>query len=374
MKLGIIANSYFNIYHFRKPLVDYFLKQRIPLVIIAPNDSYKQQLVKMGCRCIDIQIYRKGYTPLYDLFLIYKIYRCLKKEQLEILLSFTVKPNIYASLASAFCKTKIIATITGLGSSLIRKGRIAQIIYCLYRISFLFSKHTFFHNPDDLKLFLNKKIASLSKVSTVPGSGIDLVKWQPVKNKVAPHDRKTTFLVACRLIYEKGIFEYVDAIQLLKEKYPNARFQIIGGFDGEAKFNIPKEDLQNWISEGLIEYFGFQKDTRSWITKADCIVLPSYREGLPRILLEAMAIGKPIIATHTAGCRELIIEGKNGYFCEVKSAESLAQAMQKILESSSQELVDMGMFGRQIVEKRCSQEIVIKAYMEKIVQLTQPLD
>ena len=252
--------------------------------------------------------------------------------------------------------------MSGLGTVFLRHNWTSKIAMALYRIAFLFPKKVFFQNKDDKALFVKKGLVRGEITDILPGSGIDLDHFKP-----APYikNQTFTFLLIARLLYDKGIVEYISAIKILKKMGVPAHFQLLGFLD-PSPLGIPEENLNEWIKEGLVEYLGTTEDVRPNINKADCIVLPSYREGTPRTLLEAASLAKPIIATDVPGCTEIVLDGVNGFLCEVKNPHDLAYKMIKMIEMTQEQIELMGRESRKRAERRFDEKEVIGKYNEAL--------
>ena len=222
----------------------------------------------------------------------------------------------------------------------------------------------FFQNKDDIKMFVDEKLAQKDKCDVLPGSGVDIEKFKPVEKK---NDGVFKFLLISRMLWAKGIKDFVDAAMLIKEKYQNVDFQLLGYLDMNSPTAITKKQMDIWVKDGYVNYLGDSNDVRVQIANADCIVLPSfYREGTPRVLLESASMEKPIITTNTIGCRDVVDDGVNGYLCEEKSPNDLAEKMEKILKLTNEERDDMGKAGRRKITKEFDEIIVIRKYIEAI--------
>ena len=378
MRIGIVINSSWNIYNFRLGLIDAFQKEGHQVVAIAPDDGFVEDLKARKCEFYNLEMERKGANPLQDLFLIRQMYQCYKKANLDIALHFTIKPNIYGTLAARWLGIPSICNVTGLGTVFIHQNLTSKIAHLLYKFAFRFPKTIFFQNQDDWDLFVEKQLIRNSSknglseyhkfpiIDLLPGSGIDTEKFKPQPVKENKGTKKFTFLLIARLLYDKGILEYVEAIKTLKEKGVNADFQLLGKIETDKGLGITQDQLQVWINEDLLTYLGTTNDVRPFIYEADCVVLPSYREGTPRTLLEAMSIGKPLIATNVAGCKETIVEGVNGFLCEARSGEDLANKIQKMLMLSNTQRQEMGKQSRLLATQKFDQNKVIQKYLEAI--------
>ncbi len=365
MRIGIIINSSWNIYNFRLGLIEAFRQEGHQVVAIAPDDGFVEDLKAKGCEFFPVEMERKGANPLKDLLLIFSLFNLYRQAKLDIALHFTIKPNIYGTLAARLSQIPAVNNVTGLGTVFIHDNLTSAIAQKLYRFAFQFPKKVFFQNQDDLDLFLEKKLISKKITDLLPGSGIDTEKFKPeaVKNNT---NSRFTFLLIARLLYDKGILEYIEAIKIVKKENINADFQLLGKIETDKGLGVTKEILQTWIDKNLVTYLGTTNDVRPFIQAADCVVLPSYREGTPRTLLEAASMGKPLIATNVAGCKETIIDGKNGFLCEVRNAEDLAKKMLKMIQLPENEYREMGKQSRLLAVMKFDQKIVVQKYLAAI--------
>ncbi|MFW5613626.1 MAG: glycosyltransferase family 4 protein, partial [Campylobacter hyointestinalis] len=269
---------------------------------------------------------------LKTIFELYKLYKQLKP---DIVLNFTIKPNIYSSLICRYLKIPCISNITGLGTIFIKQNFITKIAKFLYKIALNKNKSIFFQNDDDKKLFLKYNLISQkNNIDVLPGSGVDLDKFKP-SPKV--DNDKFIFLFIGRLIRDKGISELIEASIMLGAKYDNFKIWLLGELGVQNNTAISQDELNGWLKNDFIEYLGTTDNVADIIAKSDCVVLPSYREGTPRSLLEAAAMAKPIITTNTVGCRDVVSDGINGLLCEVANAKDLAGKMEKMLNSSTEQ-------------------------------------
>jgi glycosyltransferase involved in cell wall biosynthesis len=253
-----------------------------------------------------------------------------------------------------------------LGTVFLKNDLVSRVAIALYRLSFRFPKKVFFQNPDDLKLFLDKKLVPSHTVDLLPGSGIDLKRFSP-----APFQRnkKFTFLLISRLITDKGVLEYIEAVRKLRAGGTDAHFQVLGAMDPGHKRGISREQIQEWINSGTIDYLGTTEDVRGFIQRADCIVLPSYREGTPRTLLEAASSSKPIIATDVPGCNHVVQDQVNGLLCRLKDSDDLANKMRIMTSLSDDQLRRLGEHGRTKMESEYDESIVINKYLEALTEI-----
>ena len=363
MRIAIVLNTSWNIYNFRKGLAQTLLTEGHQVIAIAPPDKYSDYLIEMGCEYYPVKLENKGSNPLKDFGYMYQLYQIYRKAKPDAILHFTIKPNIYGTLAAYPLKKLVINNVCGLGTVFLRDNFSSRIAKLLYKFSFRLPKKVFFQNEDDLHLFLEKKLIKEKPTDLVPGSGIPLNKFVPTPFH---RNKPFTFLMIARLLFDKGILEYIDAIKILKNKGVEAKFQLLGAIDTDRNLGISQNQLNEWINEGLVEYLGTTDNVAEVIAKADSVVLPSYREGTPRSLLEAAGMAKPIITTDIAGCKQTVDDGVNGLLCEVKNAEDLAAKMEQMLSFDDFELEAMGKASRKKVEEEFDEKIVIHKYMNII--------
>jgi len=309
----------------------------------------------------------KGTDPFEDIKLTLDFYRLFQKIKPVVSLHYTIKPNIYGTLAAKMAGVPVINNVSGLGTVFLDNGISSKIARMLYRFSFLFSEKVFFQNKHDRILFLKKHLVNADKTDCLPGSGIDTNKYIPIKHAI--DKKKVQFLFVARLLKDKGLFEYVDAARTLKKRYPEVEFAILGPFYPGNPTAVSEEAVARWEREGTIRYLGETDNVESFIAKSDCVVLPSYREGLSRVLLEASIMARPIITTDVPGCKELVDEGFNGYLCKVKDPCDLAEKMETMLLLEDIDRVNMGLHGRQKIIHEFDEKIVIDKYKEAIASV-----
>lgn len=364
-KIAIVANSSWNVYNFRLNLLKKFKAERLDVVIIAPVDEYIAHLNKDHCdRHIPLKsLSRKSTNPTKDITLIWELYQILTKEKPDVVINYTIKPNIFGNIAAKLAKVKSICVVTGLGYTFLKEGLIRTIANSLYKASFLFADKVIFENQDDKQLFIDKRLVKATKALSVKGCGINTQHYKP---EPAPQNTHLTFTFIGRLLYDKGIVEYVNAAKIVKKRYPETKFQVIGELDIENPSTISREQLVEWIDKEYIRYLGTTSDVRQFIKTSDVITLPSYREGLPKVVLEGMAMAKPIITTLTAGCRETVDHGKNGLLVPVKDPEALANAMLTMIEISPEERQNMGLLSRKMAVNTFDDEHITNFYLTVI--------
>ena len=363
MKIAIVLNTSWNIYNFRMNFIRALQVEGHEIHTIAPHDNYTHFLTEAGCIHHDVKMDSRGANPIKDFALIFELGLIYKKVKPDIILHYTIKPNVYGTLAAAFLKIPVINNVCGLGTVFLKRNITSAFAIALYKISFRFAKKIFFQNKEDRDLFISKNLVRKDAVDLLQGSGIDLNRFKPIDFK---RNEKFTFLLISRLITDKGIFEYISAIENLKAKGANYRFQILGSIDSTHARGIKEEIINGWIKSNIVEYLGTADDVRPFINAADCIVLPSYREGTPRTLLEAASSAKPIIATDVPGCHQVVIDGYNGLLCKLKDANDLAEKMEAMSKLDDSTLIQFGVNGRGKMEAEYDECLVINKYVSAI--------
>lgn len=363
MKIAVVLNTSWNIYNFRRGLVESLISNGHKVITIAPHDKYSEQLTRLGCEHYNVRMDSRGVNPVKDLLLIAELYLKYKKAKPDVILHYTIKPNIYGTIAASLLGIPVINNVCGLGTVFLDKNFASKIAIYLYRVAFKFPRKIFFQNGDDMTLFRRKKLVDARVCEVLPGSGINIEEFRPIEKAA---NGRFTFLLVSRLIYDKGVIEFIEAVRKIKEKGIDARFQVLGAIDEIHRRGIPKRVIEDWLNEGLVEYLGTTNDVRDAIGSSDCVVLPSYREGTPRTLLEAASMAKPIIATNVPGCNNVVKDNYNGFLCRLKDSEDLAAKMEKLLNLPLEKLKEFGQNSRKKVEKSFDEKIVINAYLNSI--------
>ena len=323
-KVVIASNSAWSIVNFRAGLIGALLDSGCEVVAVASPDEYVARLPELGCRYLPLKIDSKGTHPGRDLLLLWRLWRLLRRERPDIYLGYTVKPNVYGSLAAHALGIPVINNITGLGTVFSKRNWLTLLVRGLYRLALARSAMVFFQNEDDRLVFVDGGLVLPEKACRIPGSGVNLERFK--LTPLPAHGNRFRFLLLSRMLWDKGVGEYVEAARTVKRCFPNADFCLLGFLDVQNPSAISRCQMDAWIAEGMVRYLGESDDVRAEIAEADCIVLPSYyREGIPRTLLEAAAMGRPIITTGAAGCREVVDDAVNGFLCRVQDVDDLAE-------------------------------------------------
>ncbi len=363
----IIIGSYAPfLINFRGPLLEAMVKKGHTVFACAPSASneIKDRLKEMGVIYQDIYIDRTGINPVRDIKTILSFILLFKKLKPDFVLSYTVKPVLYGSIGAKMCGIPhIFSMITGAGylfsGNSLKQKIIGFIARTLYKVSLRFNKKVFFQNPDDCNMYYQLGLLKAqNQAILINGSGVDIDYYYPV-----PLPDNISFLLIARLLYDKGLVEYVNAARIIKQKHPEITFTLVGWIDDNPN-SIRKSDLQRWIDDGIIEYLGRLEDVRPAIAASSVYVLPSYyREGTPRTILEAMAMGRPIITTDAPGCRETVIEGQNGFLIPVKNVDALVGAIKKFINDNSL-IKKMGQESRKIAMEKYDVKKVNEVILE----------
>ena len=366
-KIVKILNYSPTLINFRGDLIRALVELGHEVICFGPEAGFEQPLQELGADYRQIPLHRTGLNPLKDIKTLFSLRKVLKEIKPDIVFSYTVKPIVYGSIAAHMAGVRqMYAMIEGLGyvftEQSIKQKILRQLVCFLYRKALKYNRVVFFLNPDDMQLFIESGIVpNAVKPVLINGIGVNIEKFAFAPPKLSP----VTFLLIARLIKDKGILEYVESARLLKQKYPDARFQLLGPLDINP-VAITQEQLEQWTKEGIIEYLGKTNDVRPYIADASVFVLPSfYREGTPRSVLEAMSMGRPIITTDAPGCKETVIDGRNGFLVPVKDVDTLKSAMEKFILKPDL-IVQMGEQSRIIAEEKYDVRKVNRAILQEM--------
>lgn len=367
LHIVLTVNAAWNVANFRMPLVKALLADGHRVTILAPADDAIAQLTDAGCAFVDLAMDKKGLNPIRDASLFARMRRHLKELEPDLVLSFTIKNNIFGALAARSLGVKFIPNVTGLGTAFLSGGLLLCVAKALYIAAYRRLPLVFFQNADDLDLFLSMKLVRKKQARLLPGSGIDLTAFAP--SPYPTDGSEMRFLMIGRVIRDKGVLEYVEAARILKDKRPNLRFQLLGAIGFANRTSIEREEVERWQTEGIIDYLGITDDVRGPIADAHCIVLPSYREGAPRTLIEGAALARPAIATNVPGCNAVVADGDTGLLCAVRDAIDLAAKIEQFTNFHHRQRAAMGLAARRKMELEYSVEKVIAAYRTEIARI-----
>lgn len=363
--IAITANTSWYLYNFRKNTMLALIGQGYNVIALSPKDDYSKKLELLGVKHYHLSIDQGGTNPVRDIGTLLGFVKLYRKLRPDVILNFTPKNNIYSTLSGRLFGAKSINNIAGLGMVFIDENITAKLARYLYKISQPKANTIFFQNDDDKALFEKYKLAPMDITERVPGSGVDLSRFSI---KESDDDGCVRFLLIARMLYNKGVGHYVEAARELKIKYGDkVEFRLLGFLNVNNPSAISKEDMQSWVDEGIVNYLGVSDSVELEIGKVDCMVLPSfYREGVPKSLLEACAMGKPIITTDNVGCRETVDDGINGYLCEPRNTQDLVNKLDKLIKLPHSKRIQMGKRSREKIEREFDEKIVIEKYLSAV--------
>lgn len=369
MKVVFSSNISWSIYNFRKGLLKHLQDDGHSIYTVASRDDYSEKLIDLGFNYYEIKINNNSKNPLQDLKTIYQYYKIYKEIKPDVICHNAIKPNIYGTLAASVLGIPVINNISGLGTLFIKQSFSTKIAKLLYRISQNKAHKVFFQNNDDLQLFIENRLVSHDKTKVIPGSGVNTDKFVP---KVIKENKESVFnfLFVGRLIYDKGVRELIEASRILKDKNFDVEVNLLGPIYERNETAISKEDLESWVKQGIVNYLGESDNVINEMQKADCLVLPSYREGLSKVLIEASSIGIPIVSTNVPGCKDVVLDGETGYLVKVRSSIDLSEKMEKMMLLPVGERKIMGSKARNRAVEVFDEKIIIEHYKNAIYSIT----
>ncbi|MBE0623733.1 MAG: glycosyltransferase family 4 protein [Burkholderiales bacterium] len=360
----ICINTAWNIFNFRTGLMTALAHAGFQVTAFAPPDEYVARIKSLGVRYVPMDLDNARTNPVLELLTLLRMVTLLGRERPALILSYTPKVNIYLSLAARAWRIPVVANVSGLGRTFIAGGWLTRVARLMYRIAFSWPARIFFQNAEDRAVFLDAGLVNEERTALIPGSGVNVSRFSPQPK--TREDRTFAFLMAARLLWDKGVGEYVAAARQLKAEFPAVSFRLLGFLDVPSPSAVPRNEVQAWQRERVIEYLGHSDDMVPVYGAADCVVLPSYREGMPKTLLEAASMGLPAITTDVPGCRHAVIDGETGFLCNVQDATSLAAAMRRMLLLTPEQRTNMGRLARERVEKEFDEKIVIEQYLDVV--------
>jgi glycosyltransferase involved in cell wall biosynthesis len=361
----VSANEAWNLCNFREGLIRALVGRGLRVLAVAPPDPvHEARLRALGCEFAPVRIDSMGISPRRDLRCLLDYLRLMRRHRPAALLGWTIKPNVYGSLAAGLCGVPALPNISGLGTAFIRRNLLTRVVTALYRTALRRAPVVFFQNADDRAVFVEGGMVRAGQARLLAGSGVDTAYWAPPPG---PRPARGHFLMIARVVADKGVREFVDAARIVRQTSPQARFTLLGPVDVANRTAIPRAEIAGWVDEGLIELHPPLDDVRPAIAGADFVVLPSYREGLSRVLLEASAMARPIVTTDVPGCRDVVREGENGFLCAARDGAALAAAMERALALDDDRWAAMGAAGRARVKREFAVSAVTSAYLDALV-------
>ncbi len=363
-KIALVGNHARWVYQFRLGLLKKLKELGLKVVVLANPDPFEQKLQKEGIDFEPIHINFYGNNPLQDLRLAFQLFRLYRKHRFDHIIHFTIKPNIFGGLAARFAGIPSFAVVTGLGHVMNEKNPpSSRIGRFLYKVTLGLHKKVIVLNEQDAEDLIGRHMVKPGRLELLPGEGVDTQFYRPLSDKKMRD--YPAFLFSGRLIRDKGIFEFVEAARIIKARYPETRFRILGMLDPLGIHSLPVSTLQEWVRQGWIEYIGETVDVRPYVAKADCLVLPSYyREGMSRVLMEAASMETPIITTRQPGCQEMVDDGRTGLLCQSRNPQDLAEKMEQFIRLDKIDRLIMGKNARIKMQREFEERFIIQRYLD----------
>jgi glycosyltransferase involved in cell wall biosynthesis len=373
MRIAVVANTAWYLLNFRGSLMRRLMEAGHTVVAVAPHDEHVQAIQQLGITFVGVPISGGGTNPWLELCSVIGLRAVFRQHGIELVLSYTPKGNLYSALACISRGTTFVPNVSGLGRSFIRRSFVTWVVSALYRLTFRRARHVFFQNNEDRQIFIDAGFVRPAQSERLPGSGVDLGKFsvhpvpaKPPDEAVQAAGAPISFLMVARMMWDKGVGEYVEAARQVRSRYPQVRFILLGFLDVDNPSAVSRAQMDEWVRDGVIEYQSPVEDVRPAMIAADCVVLPSYREGVPRTLLEAAALRRPVIATDVPGCRDTLVDGETGLLCQVMDAVDLADKLERFILMPHARRAEMGAAGRCFVEVHFDERIVLDRYVDLV--------
>lgn len=352
-KVLILANSSTGLYKFRKLLIEKMIDNHCEVIVSIPDGEFIEDIEALGCRVVKTPVDRRGINPLKDLRLLFNYVHLFREIKPEMVITYTIKPNLYGGIVARIMGIPYACNITGLGTAFQKEGILKKVIVTLYRFALKKVKVSFFENIGNLNTFLDYNILSIEQTKLLNGAGVDLNEFEhetyPLKNE------QLKLLFIGRVMHEKGFDELIHAARRIKKEFPKTVFDVVGPFEDDYKSTVDKLH-----EEKVIRYHGFQSDVKSFIKDSHCFILPSHHEGMANTLLESAAMGRPLITSNIHGCKEAVDEGENGYLVEVKNENELYTAIKDFIDLKYEDKKSMGQHSRVKMEKLFDKQLVVQ--------------
>ena len=362
--IALVSNSFGSLYNFRYELIMELLDRGYKVTLVTPMELDEYQLFQVfkdkGCQIVETPFKRRGTNPLADLSLYKGYVKILKEIKPDLVITYTIKPNVYCGQAAAKLRIPYFANVTGLGTAFQKDGLIKKVSVFLYKKGVKKANVLFFQNAESQNVFESLGIKA-GKYRLLPGSGINLNRFE---YKDYP-ENTCTFLYVARIQRDKGADEFMYAARKLKEEYNDISFDVVGSLTEEYE-----DAFKNMEKEGIVKLYGWRSDTEKFFEKCNCVVQPSYHEGMSNVCLEAAATGRPLLASDIPGCREAVVDGQSGYTFKVKDKDALLESMRKFMKLTSDEQKEMGIKGRQHIEKNFDRKLVVDIFINEIQEVT----
>lgn len=358
------ANTTWYVVNFRSRLIASLIKQGWRVVVLSPPDRHVSRLIACGAEHVPITLDNAGTNPLKEMRTLLRLRQAIAQIGPSVVLTFTPKINIYLSMVARTLGVPVIANISGLGRGFGSGGWLEQVSRALYRVALKWPQTVFFQNEEDRATFIDAGLVDAQRTVRLPGSGVDVERFSP---RPKPEPGPFRFMLVARLLWAKGVGEFVEAARIVKAQHPEVEFVLAGFIDEGNEAAVPRATIESWEQEGLVKYLGSFDDMVPVYAQADCVVLPSYyREGVPRSLLEAASMGKPVITTDSVGCRDTVEDGVTGWLVGARDAQALADTMNHLLKMPHEQAAVVSLQARQRILAEFDEQIVLEAYGEAV--------
>ena len=366
MRILVLSNYANGLYLFRKELIEQFMDDGHDVFISVPPDENCDKLRRLGWNLYETELSRHGMNPLKDIKL-YKAYKKLIRQlKADVVLTYTIKPNIYGSMAARACRIPYICNITGLGKAIENGGIVSKVLIVMYRVAMKKAKKVFFQNEKNMATLQEKGVA-VHNAALLPGSGVNLTQ-HPFR-EYPSEDDGIRFLAVLRVMRDKGIGEYLEAARHISGKHQNVHFELVGEYEEDEREKY-EPLIQSLEQEGHLKYYGHIDNVDEVMAKSHVIVHPSYHEGMSNVILEACACGRPVLASNISGCKEGVDEGKSGFLFEPCSTEALEKEIEHMLTLTEKDRENMGKAARTLVEQKFDRRSIILTYIEELKDIT----
>ncbi len=357
-KVIFFVNRDFVLYNFRLELVERLLQEKYEVYICLPHGEKVEEMIAMGCKFVPVEIDKRGTNINKDIRLVKTYLRIMKQIKPDMVLLYTTKVDIYGGIVARWLKIPYLVNVSGLGTALEFESPLQKWMICLYKVAVKNAECVFFQNEENLDFFMQRKMYK-GKYQLIPGSGVNLRKWELMEY---PSDEKVEFLFIARVIKEKGIEEYLETAKQIKTEYPNTVFHVLGPCDGDYE-----QIIKEYETAGYIQYHGMVQDTSVYLKNGHCTIHPSfYPEGISNVCVESAATGRPVITTNRSGCRDTVDDGVTGFIFEQKNTAQLIECVRRFMQMSNEKRKQMGLAGREKMEREFNRDIVIEAYVKEI--------
>jgi glycosyltransferase involved in cell wall biosynthesis len=367
--VSLSANTSWYLYNFRASTIHAFIEKGFQVICLSPKDDYSQKLQALGVEWKELSIDSKGINPFKDLFLAAKFFMLYRKIRPSIAFHFTVKNNIYGTFSAFLLNIPVVNNITGLGTAFIHKNITSVIVRILYKLSQPLAKQVCCQNQEDFDLLLKQNLVPKNCLILLPGSGVNLTRFHPsLRDSFRDQKRVFRFLFAGRILADKGLYELIDAMKIVNAQGINCELWICGFTDSINSSAIPMEVLEEWRANQWVKWVGVSDAVEGIMAQVDCLVLPSYREGMPKCILEANAMSLPVITTDVPGCRNIVSHNVNGLLCKPRDALSLSKAMIDMYKMSEAERASMGEAGHRLIARSYDERLVIQSAVDAVMR------